>query len=72
MPLIVTQLADVQSSWWLMLIPSLSQSNLISDIIAGEPILPSYVLISVVATGVFSLLLVVLAVHLYRRERILG
>lgn len=72
MPLIVTQLADVQSSWWLMLIPSLSQSNLISALIAGEPIEPSYLLISVVATLVFALLLVALAVNLYRRERILG
>lgn len=72
MPLIVTQLADVESSWWLMLIPSLSQSNLISDIIAGEPIATSYVVLSVLSTAVFALLLVALAVRLYRRERILG
>ena len=72
MPLIVTQLADVQSSWWLMMVPSLSQSNLISAIIAGEPIQASYVIISVLATLVFALLLVTLAVRLYRRERILG
>ncbi len=72
MPLIVTQLADVQSSWWLMMVPSLSQSNLISAIIAGEPIQASYVIISVLATLVFALLLVTLSVRLYRRERILG
>lgn len=72
MPLIVTQLADVQSSWWLMMVPSLSQSNLISAIIAGEPIRASYVIISVLATLVFAVLLVTLAVRLYRRERILG
>ncbi len=72
MPLIVTRMADVESSWWLMLIPSLSQANLISDIIVSEPIAWWQVSLSFASTSICAALLVLLAVHLYRRERILG
>jgi sodium transport system permease protein len=71
MPLIITRLMNVESSAALMLIPSLSQGTLINDLIAGEPTNWLYLVISVVATSVFAGLLTLLAVHLYRRERIL-
>jgi sodium transport system permease protein len=71
LPLIITRLLNVESSAALMLIPSLSQGTLINDLIAGEPVDWTYLLISVVATSVLAGLMTLLAVLLYRRERIL-
>jgi sodium transport system permease protein len=71
LPLIITRLMNVESSAALMLIPSLSQGTLINDFIAGDAINWLYLLISVVATSVLAGLLTLLAVYLYRRERIL-
>ena len=71
LPLIITRLMNVESSAMLMLMPSLSQGTLINDFIAGDPINWLYLLISVAATSFLAGLLTLLAVYLYRRERIL-
>lgn len=71
LPLIITRLMNVESSAALMLIPSLSQGTLINDVIAGDPVDWLYLVISVLATSVFAGLMTLLAVYLYRRERIL-
>jgi sodium transport system permease protein len=71
LPLIITRLMNVEASAALMLIPSLSQGTLINDLIAGDPINWQCFAISVFSTSVLAGLLTLLAVHLYRRERIL-
>jgi sodium transport system permease protein len=71
LPLIITQLMSVDTSTWLMLVPSLSQSTLINDIITGEPIAPLHIAMSVASTALLAAALAWLAIRLYRRERIL-
>jgi sodium transport system permease protein len=71
LPLIVTQLLDFAPSTALMLVPSLSQATLVTDLIKGEAISWAHVAVSVGATSVLALLLAWLAVILYQRERIL-
>ena len=72
LPLVGTQLADVDSTWWLMLIPSLSQANFVTDVISDEPFNLGFFAISVVATSVFAAGLAWIAIRLYRPERLLG
>lgn len=70
-PLIVTQLLGFEPNAWLMLVPSLSQATLISDLIEGDRLVWSHVALSVASTGLLALLLTWLAVRLYSRERML-
>lgn len=71
LPLILTQLMNIEPSGWLMMVPSLSQSMLIGQLITGEPLNLSYLAISVAMTGVAATLMIRLAIWLYSRERIL-
>ena len=71
LPLVVTQLMNVEPSNALMLVPSLSQASLIADIIKGDPLSITRIGLSVFGTGAAAALLCALAVQLYRRERIL-
>jgi sodium transport system permease protein len=71
MPLIVTQMLDLQPSALLMLVPSLSQATLITSLIKGEPVALGHLAISVSATTLLAALAAWLAVALYRRERML-
>ncbi len=71
LPVIVAQVSGVEASLPLMMVPSLSQSLLVQDLITSEPITLIEVLISAVSTGVLALGLTWLAILLYRRERIL-
>ena len=71
LPLVITRILNVDSSTLLMLIPSLSQGTLINDLIAGNAIQWPHLVASVASTTALAGLLTLLAVHLYRRERIL-
>lgn len=71
LPLIVTQLLNLEPSNALMLVPSLSQANLIGDIIKGENLSWLRIGLSVAGTGGMAALLCALAVRMYRREQIL-
>ena len=71
MPLILTQLMSIEASAWLMMVPSLSQSMLIGQLITGEPIDLSYLGISLLMTTLAAALMMRLAIWLYSRERIL-
>jgi sodium transport system permease protein len=71
LPLIVTQLTSLETNTWLMLIPSLSQADLVTAIIRGESLLWPHVAASVVGTATLAALLAWMAVWMYRRERIL-
>jgi len=63
LPLIVAQL---------MVVPSLSQATLMSDIIKGEAVSFVHIVASTASTLLYASLLAWVAVLLYRRERILG
>ena len=71
MPLIIAQLLGVEASTLLMLVPSLSQSTLISDLIVGEPVEWLHLVVSALTTGTLGAGLAWLAISLYRRESIL-
>jgi sodium transport system permease protein len=71
LPLIVTQLTSLETNTWLMLIPSLSQADLVTAIIRGESLLWPHVAASVAGTAALAALLAWMAVWMYRRERIL-
>lgn len=71
LPLIITQLLNVESSLVLMTVPSLSQALLINDLIGAGRADLAYVTVSAFSTSLLAALLSWLAVQLYSRERIL-
>jgi len=72
LPLIVAQLLNVETTLGIMFVPSLSQSNLMADIIKNEPVQFLHVVTSMTTTSLYAALLAGVAVWLYRREHILG
>jgi sodium transport system permease protein len=70
-PLILTQLMNLEPSVWLMMVPSLSQSLLIGQLITGAPLDPVQLLTSVAMTSLAAVSAIGLTVWLYSRERIL-
>ncbi len=71
LPLIVTGILGVNPTTPLMLIPSLSQSLLVSEIISDGPIEPLWPLLSAVTTLLLAWVFFQLATRLYRSERLL-
>lgn len=72
LPLIFAQLTNVETTFGIMFIPSLSQANLMADIIKGEVVTALNVATSMITTLIYGSLLAWLSVKLYSRERILG
>ena len=72
LPLILAQLMNVETTLRIMVVPSLSQATLMSDIIKGEAVDMLHIVTSMATTMVYAAVLAWLAVLLYRRERILG
>lgn len=71
-PIMFAILSGTKSSATLMLIPSLSQHLLATNLLRGDPIPPLHVALSMGTTLLLGALLTWLAVHLYKREAILG
>ncbi|HEY3644397.1 MAG TPA: ABC transporter permease [Gammaproteobacteria bacterium] len=71
-PVLGMVMFPVQPAWWMMLLPSMSQDVLITELIKGEPLQPLFVALSVGSTLIAGGALTALAVWLYKRERILG
>ena len=72
LPIIVAQFMNVESTLWVMLVPSLAQATLMTDFIENEPVAIGHALLSMGATTVYAALMAAVAVWLYRQERILG
>ncbi len=72
LPLLIAQLTNLETTLGIMFVPSLSQSNLVSDIIKGEGVAMLNVLVSFVMTSIYAAFMGWIAVALYKRERILG
>jgi len=71
-PVLGLVMFPMEPAWWMMLLPSMSQDVLITELIKGEPLQPLFVALSMVSTLVIGGALSALAVWLYKRERILG
>ena len=71
LPLIITGIMGVDPTTWLMLIPSLSQSLLVSEILSDGVIEPLWPVLSAVTTLLLAALFYLLATRLYRSERLL-
>jgi sodium transport system permease protein len=71
-PVLGMVMFPMEPAWWMMLLPSMSQDVLITNLIKGEPLQPLFVALSVGSTLVAGSGLSALAVWLYKRERILG
>jgi sodium transport system permease protein len=61
----------LKAQLWMMLIPTLGQQIIINQLMRGEPVNPMHALVSTLATTVAAGLLLLVAVRLYKRERIL-
>lgn len=61
----------VKPALWMMLIPTFGQQIIINQLMRGEAINPTHVVLSTVATLLAAVLLIVLAIRLYQRERLL-
>ncbi|MEZ5558229.1 MAG: ABC transporter permease [Pseudomonadales bacterium] len=70
-PLIITQLLNLEASTPLMLVPSLSQASLITALIKGEDLDWGHLALSYLSTSTLAAVLAWVAIRLYRRERIL-
>lgn len=71
LPLIVTQMLNLEATTALMLIPSFSQATLTSDLIKGEALEWAHVAASMGVTTLLAALTAWVAVVLYKRERML-
>jgi sodium transport system permease protein len=71
LPGIALAFIPVRASFWNMAIPTFGQQLLINQLMRGEPINPINVLISVISTTLVAVLLIILAIRLFKRERIL-
>ena len=71
-PVLGLVMFPAEPAWWMMLLPSMSQDVLITELIKGEPLQPMFVALSVLSTMAVGGALAALAVWLYQRERILG
>lgn len=72
LPIVFTQLLGIEPSPWMMLVPSLAQSLLMTEYMTNEPVAAMELLLSMSSTSVLAVLLSWLAVRLYSRERVLG
>ena len=71
LPLIITGIMGVDPSTPLMLIPSLSQSLLVSEIISDGMVEPLWIALSALSTLIVAVGFYLLATRLYRSERLL-
>lgn len=71
-PVMAMVLNPTEPVWWMMLVPSLSQDVLVTQLIKGESLPSLFIVLSVGSTLALGALLTGVAVSLYRRERILG
>lgn len=71
LPGIALAFIPVRASYLNMAIPTFGQQLLINQLMRGEPIDPANVVVSVISTTLCAILLVYLAVQLFKRERIL-
>lgn len=71
-PFFLLQFLNIKSATHVMAIPMMSQYKLLEKVARGEAIDPTHILLSVASTVVCALLLLWLAIWLYRQDRIIA
>lgn len=61
----------IKARLWTMLIPTFGQQLLINQMMRGEPIDPLNIIVSTAVTTLAAIILIFVAIHLYRQERLL-
>ena len=61
----------VKPTIWIMMIPTFGQQLLINQIMRGEPVVPSFVIVNTLSTIGAAFILTLVAIKLYGREQIL-
>ncbi len=72
LPIMFTQLFGVESTPWMMLIPSLAQSLLMTSLMTNDAVAWTDITLSMVSTALLAVLLTWFAIRLYNKERVLG
>jgi sodium transport system permease protein len=72
LPILFAGIANVRPSTLLMLIPSLSQHLIATNLLRGDAVKPLHAIVSVVSTLLVSGVLIWAATRLYQREKLLG
>jgi hypothetical protein len=71
LPGVVLAFLPVKATVWTMSIPTFGQQLLINQLVRGEQVSALHVAVSAASTLLLSAVLVVVAIRLYQRERIL-
>jgi sodium transport system permease protein len=71
LPGIALAFIPVRANFWNMAIPTFGQQLLINQLMRGEPVDPLNIVVSVISTTLVAILLISLAVRLFKREQIL-
>jgi sodium transport system permease protein len=71
-PIFLTVLSPVRPALWMMFVPSLSQHLLVTNVMKGATLDPTYVAASVASTLLLGGFAIALAARLYERESVLG
>jgi sodium transport system permease protein len=72
LPILFASVANVRPSTLLMAIPSLSQHLIATNLLRGDRVEPTHVLVSIISTLSVGTVLIWFATRLYRREKLLG
>jgi sodium transport system permease protein len=72
LPILFAGMANVRPSMLLMVVPSLSQHLIATNLLRGDAVEPAHVLMSIFSTLVVGGVLVWIATRLYQRETLLG
>ncbi|MEL7296559.1 MAG: ABC transporter permease [Pseudomonadota bacterium] len=72
LPIIVAAVNNLRPSLTWMTVPSMSQHLLILDLVKGEPLQPMFVAVSIGSSLIIGTILTLIAIHLYKREGLLG
>jgi len=71
-PFFLLQFLNIRSATVIMAIPMMSQYKLLEKVVKGETLDPMHVALSVSGTLICALLLLMVAISLYRRDRIIA
>ena len=69
-PAAMLAIAPIKSAAWMMLVPALSQTVLMTDVLRGDPVRPGWVLLSVASVALCAGLCLAGIVRMLREERI--
>jgi sodium transport system permease protein len=72
LPILFASVANVRPSTLLMMIPSLSQHLIATNLLRGDAVDPIHVLVSITSTLAAGSILIWIATRLYQREKLLG